>query len=189
MEICDCARRCILRSIKRALELTDIILACAKNDRSAQEKLYRLFFQSMYQVCLRQTDGDSNRAMEIVNMGFLKAFQKIDQFRFEGSFEGWLRRIMQNAIADYFRQANHKNVVEIEPEKHIAYENPSSPVEYEELLLHLDKLPPVTQVVFKMFAIDGYTHAEIAKRQNMSESTSKWHVVNAREKLKKWIHN
>lgn len=169
------------------MELTDIINACAKNDRVAQERLYRLFFQPMYQACLRHTDGDASKAMEIVNQGFLKAFQKIEQFRFEGSFEGWLRRIMHNAIADYFRQSKSKIIVEIEPDKHVAHDNPSASVEYEELLLHLEKLPPTTQTVFRMFALDGYTHAEIAKNQNMSESTSKWHVVNAREKLKKWI--
>ncbi len=91
----------------------DIAKRCAANERAAQELLYRRFFQPMLQMCLRYTDGDKDRALEILNDGFLRVFKKIHLFEGRGSLEGWIRRLVFHAVSDYYKanDAYLKNVV------------------------------------------------------------------------------
>lgn len=164
-----------------------LIQACCKNDRRAQEYLYRHYFPTIRRMCERYTK-DEDQLVNIVNNGFLKVFKGIGSYSGSGSFEGWIRRTVFHALSDYFRKENKYT-------KNTFFEVPETAQQSEALqdLYFLDlmdlveDLPDATCQVFKMYAIDGYTHKEIGKRMNMSDGTSKWHLHEARKKLKLMI--
>ena len=146
----------------------------------------------MMQVCLRCTNGDRERALEILNNGFLRVFKKIGTFEFKGSLEGWIRQIIRHAISDYFKanQQYLENILLNEPEMSQAHrkdQNTEGAFEnlyFEDLLKIVDLLPPATREVFRLFAIEGYNHAEISEQLGISVGTSKWHLSTARDKLR-----
>ena len=169
----------------------DIAKRCADNDRHAQELLYRRFFQPMLQMCLRYTDGNKDRALEILNDGFLRIFKKIHLFEGRGSLEGWIRRLIFHAVSDYYKANNNylKNVVfeDIPTEKlpkSRDTEGVFSTLFFEDLLVLVDFLPPATREVFKLYAVEGFSHAEISEQLGITTGTSKWHLSEARHKLK-----
>lgn len=152
-----------------------------------QEKLYYLFFDRMLAVIKRYT-SDRDQATDILNNGFLRAFQKIGQYGQTGSFEGWLRRIMVHAVADYFRnrggQMKEQTVAELPGD--IAATTTNT-LEYKDLLLVLQQLPPATRIVINLFIIEGYSHKEIAEMLGMSTGTSKWHVSEGKRLLQQYL--
>ena len=141
----------------------------------------------MIGMCLRYTQ-DKNLAMEIVNIGFLKVFKKLDTFKFEGSLEGWIRKIIYHSLADYFKKKSNKvHFLEIEKgdkpkENHIL-----EGLYAEDILKSIDRLPDATRRVFILYAIEGYKHHEIAEELGISTGTSKWHLSEARKKLKVYL--
>ena len=169
---------------------TEIVAGCVRNERMSQEILYRKHFPAMIQMCLRYTNGDKERALEILNDGFLRVFKKIDTFSFKGSLEGWIRRLVFHAISDYFKQNNSylDNIVlsDIQPEANYVHntEGVLSRLYYDDLIKVIDLLPPATGEVFRLYAIEGYSHAEISEQLHISVGTSKWHLSAARERLK-----
>jgi RNA polymerase sigma-70 factor (ECF subfamily) len=167
----------------------ELVRACARNDRRAQEALYRRFFPGMLQMCRRYTQ-DENAALDILNTGFLRVFQKIDRFAFKGSLEGWIRRIVYHAIADHFRNnARYAHFLVLEEQDDSIAEQGHDRL-FEEDLLHLIRqLSPASQEVFRLYAIEGYSHAEIAETLGMSEGTSKWHLSTARQRLRAQLNN
>jgi RNA polymerase sigma factor (sigma-70 family) len=177
------------------MQETDIIAGCVRNERKWQEILYRRHFQTMMQMVLRHTDGDRDPALEIVNDGFLKVFKNIQQFAFKGSLEGWIRRIVFHAMSDYFR-ANGKHLETIVLTDYDLLPTPQNPktteggltnLFFEDLMGLVEQLPPATREVFRLYAIEGFNHIEIGEQLNISVGTSKWHLSNAREKLKEMI--
>lgn len=140
-------------------------------------------------MCFRFT-SDSERAMDIVNNGFLKVFQKIDTFQGSGSLEGWIRRIVYHCISDHFRKESRylKFVVLDEPEKNSKV-TALDDLYYDDIIDMVQLLPEKTRAVFEMYAIEGYTHKEIAERLNMQVGTSKWHLSNARQRLQQILSN
>jgi RNA polymerase sigma-70 factor (ECF subfamily) len=166
----------------------ELVEGCVRNDRYFQEQLYRRFFPTMIQMCMRYA-SDRDEAMLIVNNGFLRVFQKIDTFAFKGSLEGWIRRLVFHSLSDHYKK-QPKNVHFLVWEEWDSRDthNTALPALYlEDLLGMVDQLPPATKDVFCLYAIDGYTHAEIAQRLGMSEGTSKWHLNAARKRLKDLI--
>nr|WP_298735491.1 RNA polymerase sigma factor [uncultured Chitinophaga sp.] len=161
---------------------------CRRNDRLSQEKLYNLFFDRQLSMIRRYT-SDRDKAVDILNNGFLRAFKKIGDYSHTGSFEGWLRRIMIHAIADYFRsaQAQIKAQAVGEIPEYAHYTDDNNQLEYKELLLVLQQLPPTTRVVINLFIIEGYAHKEIASLLNISSGTSKWHVAEGKRILKEQL--
>ena len=133
--------------------------------------------------------------MEILNNGFLRVFKKIGTFEFKGSLEGWIRQIIRHAISDYFKsnQQYLENVLLNEPETAQAHQKDQNTegafenLYFEDLLKIVDLLPPATREVFRLFAIEGYNHAEISEQLGISVGTSKWHLSTAREKLRALI--
>ena len=168
----------------------DILKQCAQNDRQAQEILYRRFFQPMLQWTLRYTNGDRDKALDIVNDGFLRVFKKIHLFEARGSLEGWIRRLVFHAMSDYYK-AHKKNITqvfldELPPENGQNTwdtEGVFSDLYFEDLVSLVERLPAATQAVFKLYAIEGYSHIEISTQLNIAVGTSKWHLSNARERL------
>lgn len=172
---------------KKTLTEQELVQACAMNDRRAQEAMYRRFFPEMMRMCMRYTN-DKTVAIEIVNNGFLRVFKKIHTFGFKGSLEGWVRKLVYHSMADYFREnARYLHFLMLD-DYDIAAPEQSHAVFYEaDILKAVQKLPPVSQTVFTLYAIEGYTHAEIAECMQMSEGTSKWHLSTARQKLREML--
>ena len=165
----------------------EIIEGCRQNDRRCQEQLYRRFFPTLMGMCMRYT-RDEDRALQILNDGYLKVFQNIDRFEASGSLEGWMRRIVFRCLADHFRKENKylKFIVFDEPEKR-QDETALDKLYYDDIIDCVEMLPDRSREVFKLFAIEGYTHKEIGEKLTISEGTSKWHLSEARNKLKQLL--
>ena len=169
-------------------ELNIILHGCKLNDRAAQEKLYNLYFKRMMLVVRRYID-DYGKAEEVLNNGFLRAFQKIHLFNFQGSFEGWLRRIVFHAVADFVK-AEKKHARVILREKDVAEHKDHGDNMYFKQLLHLvEKLPTKTKTVFNLSVFEGLTHKEIGNNLGIDIGTSKWHLSEAKASLRKSIEN
>lgn len=161
-----------------------LVEGCASNDRRAQEALYRRFFPEMFRMCRRYT-SDTDVAMQIVNNGFLRVFKKIHTFSFKGSLEGWIRRLVYHSMADYYRDnAQYLHFVMLDDHDEAVPEQGHATFYEEDLLKAVRTLPSTSQEVFRLYAIEGYSHAEIAMHLDISEGTSKWHLSTARQKLR-----
>lgn len=165
----------------------ELVDGCVRNDRRAQEALYRRFFPGMLRMCLRYT-RDEDRAMEIVNNGFLRVFKKLDTFAFKGSLEGWVRRLVYHSVADHFREhSKYYHFLVFEERDATVFETGNDRFFEEDILREVRTLPPTSQEVFRLYAIEGFSHNEIAERLGMSEGTSKWHLSTARAKLREQL--
>lgn len=174
-------------TIYRAKE-DELIKGCLRRDRTSQQALYDLYSSKMYGVCYRYVKH-SMEAEDILVTAFTKIFERLNQYKGEGSFEGWIRRIMVNESLTYLRK--HRTMyletdlaqAEREPD----YDQMSDHLEAEDLLKLIQKLPPGYQVVFNMYAIDGYSHKEIAAQLGISENTSKSQLSRARAYLQRLL--
>ena len=172
-------------------ELNDIIEACKKNNSLAQEKLYKHYFALMFTICKGYTE-DRQTIISLINEGFLKIFLNLKIFDLQkGNFEGWAKKIITNTCIDFTRtQQNKKNIVSVgENQIGEQYLQQLPNTFAEEEVLHLiKKLPTVTRKVFSLHVFKGYSHKEIAQIMNMAESTSRWHVMEARKNLKTQVY-
>lgn len=168
----------------QASELEELIHGCMRNERNAQEKLYTLFYARMMGVVRRYIDQEM-QAEEVLNNGFLRAFQKIEQYTFQGSFEGWLRKIVFHAVSDYVKQniRYSEKIVLIEKDQYV-HKDHADRLYYNQLLELVQGLPGATRAVFNMYVMEGFSHKEIGKMLNISEGTSKWHLSEGRRVLK-----
>jgi len=146
-------------------------------------------------VCLRYK-VDHNEAKSSVNAGFLKIINNLDRYNPDIPFDAWIKRIMINHVIDEFRK--NRKVQELIDYTDFSEKQSTDLVDYNEadkvfdasdLESMIKSLPPVTQKVFNLFAVDGYSHSEVGKMLNISEGTSKWHVSSARKKLQELINN
>lgn len=172
-------------SIYRASE-NELINGCLKREKSAQKRLYEQYSSKMYGICYRYVK-DSMQAEDILVTAFMKVFDKIDQFKQEGSFEGWIRRIVVNESLTHLRR-NRSMYIETDLEQadyQPDYDQLSDHLEAEDLLNLIAELPSGYQIVFNMYAIDGYSHKEIAEHLGISENTSKSQLSRARVYLQK----
>ena len=168
-------------------ELEKILKGCEQEDRSAQEILYKKYYGLLMAVCLRYYKNKDD-ATAALNQAFLKIFQKINQYRFEGSFEGWITKLTINSILDELR----KKTINYEV-LHEGFETNDDSVlpklYFDDLLNLLNQLPESTKVVFNLYAVEGFKHQEIAEQLNISVGTTKWHVSEAKKKLRLLINN
>ena len=169
-------------------ELTQLIKECAAGKTKAQARLYQMFAPKMLGVCLRYSK-EKEEAEDNLHEGFIKVFDKIGTFRHEGSFEGWMKRVMVNISLEKFR----KQHVVFPVEDVVAYETPDlndeiiSEISANDLLDLVRKLPARYQMVFNLYVIEGLNHKEIAEEMKISEGTSKSNLARARMILKKKI--
>lgn len=169
-------------------DLEETIKKCASGDRKAQTALYNQFASKMYGVCLNYSK-DATEAEDNLQDGFIRVFTKIDQYGFKGSFEGWMRRIMVNTSLEKFRKNNHLHPVEdmmVFENVQIAEETIST-ISADDLLKIIQELPPRYKMVFNLYAIEGYSHQEIAKLMDINEGTSKSNLSRARVILQKKV--
>ena len=123
-----------------------------------------------------------------MNNGFLRAFQKINQYNFQGSFEGWLRKIVFHAVSDYVKQNARYNdkILLVEKDQYI-HKDHADNLYYNQLLELVQSLPVATRSVFNLYVMEGYPHKEIGVMLGISEGTSKWHLSEGRRMLKEKI--
>jgi RNA polymerase sigma-70 factor (ECF subfamily) len=166
----------------------ELISGCLKHNRSAQQKLYERFSSKMYALCYRYV-RDSMEAEDILVTAFTKIFERIDQFKGEGSFEGWIRRVVVNEALSYLRR-NRSMYLETDLEaanREPDYDSIGNHLEAEDLMRMIQELPTGYRIVFNMYAIDGYSHKEIAEELGISENTSKSQLSRARAHLQKQL--
>ncbi|MCG8411678.1 MAG: RNA polymerase sigma factor [Bacteroidales bacterium] len=168
----------------------NIIEACLKADPVAQKKLYDLFADKMFGVCLRYV-SDVDEAKDILQDGFVKVFCNLKKFNNKGSFEGWIRRIIVNTALERFRNKNYLFAVSMEnsyEKGNNEYDHILSELSANDLLKMVQELSPQYRTVFNLYAIEGYSHKEISKKLNIKEGTSKSNLSRAREILKEKVN-
>lgn len=170
-------------------KLEKYIEGCKKGSPKYQKLLYQKFYGLMMNISLRYTNNYED-AVEVLNSGFLKIFTKIGAFEGKGSFEGWMKKIMTNTAIDFLRCKPDYHEYLPENESTYFVENEAmAKFNAEEILAFIQQLPPMTRVVFNLYAIEGYSHDDISSKCNISVGTSHWHVANARKILIKKIRN
>jgi RNA polymerase sigma factor (sigma-70 family) len=160
---------------------SDLIRGCMESDRRMQEELYRRFSPRMYAVCLRYA-GNAEEAEDILQEGFIKVFKKLDSFRNEGSFEGWIRRIFVNTAIEHFRRKKYLLPVTEKEENTIEgkYISVLDELGAKDIMALVQELSPGYRTVFNMYVVEGYTHKEIADQLGISEGTSKSQLSRAK---------
>ena len=172
-----------------------IIGGCLDGKRKAYNLLYRKYASLMLGICLRYC-RDRTEAEDVLQDGFIKVFTNISRYRNEGSFEGWIRRIMVNTAIDNYQKnlkhSHHSSMEEIEDHTLLPGINDDDPlipesreIPKEKLLEFIQELPAGYRMVFNMYAIEGYSHKEIAEKLNISENTSKTQLMKARRQLRR----
>jgi RNA polymerase sigma factor (sigma-70 family) len=169
-----------------------IVEGCIAGQRNAYNLLYKRYAAVMLTVCMRYSKSKAE-AEDVLQEGFIKVFANIQKFRKDGSFEGWIRRIMVNtAINNYHSNLKHyyqQDIEEIGEIKDLDTEvddglKMNRSISKEKLMGMIQSLPDGYRMVFNMFAIEGYSHKEIAEAFEISENTSKSQLSKARKALK-----
>lgn len=166
--------------------LENIIEGCLQQNSKSQELLYKHCYPDMLKVCNLYA-GDNNDAATFYNAAMLKVFNGLEQYKGDGNFMGWVRRIVVNTCIDHCRQK--ARYIEKELKEEHANENSTYPEVYstisgKEIVQMITALPVNTALVFNLYVMEGYKHIEIAERLGISVSTSKWHLSEARRTLK-----
>ena len=171
-------------------ELSILIRDCIAQSPSAQKKLYDLYAPAAYGVIKRYMYNDEFAAQEILNDSFYKILTKLDQYSFNGVFEGWIRRIVVNTVTDHLR----KNIKDTQSNKEVQEEDAfinSESVEkmsHKELLNIIQTIPDAQRTVFNLYVFENYSHKEIATLLNLTENNSRWYLNDARRRLKEKIN-
>jgi RNA polymerase sigma factor (sigma-70 family) len=164
-----------------------LVKGCINNDRTAQEVLYKLFYADMLRVCHSYLP-DKELAKEAFNSGFLKVFQSIKNFDVEkGELGGWIRRIMIYTAIDLCRKELKFATMTLHDQDDDDFFISPTVLEklyFEDILTKIRALPYATQTVFNLYEMDGFSHKEIAEQLNISEGTSRWHLAEAKKKLR-----
>jgi RNA polymerase sigma factor (sigma-70 family) len=167
-------------------DLLTLIDLCKAGNRKAQKELYDRFAPVLYPRIRRYT-ADLNRAQEILNDSFYKILTHINAYTASGSFEGWIHRITINTITDHLRKnIRYDRIAVADPETQDlpVPETAVGRLSYKELLEVIHALPEVHRAVFNLFVFDGFAHKEIAAQLNITENNSRWHLNDARRRLK-----
>ncbi len=165
-----------------------LLIQCIENEPKAQKKLFEILAPKMYAICVRYAK-DNDDAKDLVQEGFIRLFKNLEKFESRGSFEGWVKRIFINTCIEYYRKQQKENLkVEIENIAENAIEsNTISLLKAADLMTIIQKLPLGYRTVFNLFAIEGYTHEEIANKLGITINTSKSQLFKARQHLQEII--
>jgi RNA polymerase sigma factor (sigma-70 family) len=176
-----------MRVNKEILEVSDemLIKGCMKNDRKVQELLYRKFSRDMYNICLTY-ENDRDEAKDILQEGFIKVFRSMKTYDNQGSLKGWIRKIISNTAIDHWRKSSKDfGLLSIDDLSSLdqPYELPGTSFNCSDIMNLVNKLPQGARLIFNLYALEGYSHKEIAEKLNISEGTSKSQVNRARKLL------
>jgi RNA polymerase sigma-70 factor (ECF subfamily) len=175
--------------------LKQIVEGCLKGERRSQERLFTTFYGKMMAVSMRYI-GDRDSAQEVLQVSFLKVFDKLEHFDFSGSLEGWIRRIVSNTAIDHLRKAKKDPFLSDQDNdfKSMA----ADPMQEQEILAHtqlkaefaqkaIEKLSPAYRTVFNLYVIEELSHKEIAELLGISEGTSKSNLAKAKMNLQRHL--
>ena len=171
-------------------DLFQLIKGCVRGDRKSQETVYRMYAKDLYAVCLSYAN-DASMAQDMLQEGFMKVFRSIKTFDNKGSFEGWVRRIVVNTAIDHLRREKRiLNYVDDDKTSHFA-DDPSvyKHLDLEHLLSFIRQLPEGARTILNLFAVEGYSHKEIAEKLSISVGTSKSQYNRAKHLLNELITN
>jgi RNA polymerase sigma factor (sigma-70 family) len=165
-----------------------LVNECRQNNPKSQELLYRYFLPSMLSVCLRYTKEKAD-AEDILQEGFTKVFMKIHLYTGEGSFEGWMKRIMINTALSFHRKSKSRiKTVNMEAIEHTLYDKSyNTDDDSRGLIDTLNSLPNHYRTTLNLFALEGYSHKEIASKTGISPLQSRVNVYRARTMLRQSI--
>jgi len=162
-----------------------LVAGCKENESWAQRKLYELYSPAMLGICVRYTD-DYDKAKDVLHEGFIKVFTKVNTYSGEGSLVGWMRRIFVTTALEFIKKDKTWRHIDIVGQEETIENFENSALEKlsaEEILKCISELPKGCQLVFNLFAIEGYSHAEIAGMLNIKESSSRSQFVRAKQLL------
>ena len=167
----------------------DLIRGCSENSRKSQEMLYRRYARAMYNLCLVY-ESDRAKAKDILQESFIKIFKNISGFDRKGSLAGWMKKIITHTAIDYYRKNNRE--AQFIPVENTAYpvadkETVDSDLNAKDIISMVDRLPCGARMIFQLFAIEGYSHKEIAGLLHISEGTSKSQISRAKQLLQHWM--
>ncbi len=170
-------------------EILTWVSECKKQERQAQEKLYKHFYPLLMPVCMSYVSNNDD-AVDVYNQSFLKVFNSLEKYSGKGAVGGWIRRIIVNTAIDFIRKEKKMMLnVPIEDASECRINsNVIAQLTSNEILDLFRFLPPAQRLVLNMYIVEGRTHAEIAKELNISTGTSKWHLNQGRKLLQEKIY-
>ena len=164
---------------------TELVTACARGERWAQQALYEAHFDQLLPVCQRYA-ANSSEAMDMLHEGFIKIFKNIGRYQPNTSLGAWMRRLTVNACIDTYRKEVRRRTDDLDASFDLSADEADavSQCTEAEILEAIQRLSPVYRAIFNLYAIEGYSHREIGEQLGITESTSRSNLVKARQKLK-----
>jgi RNA polymerase sigma factor (sigma-70 family) len=172
-------------------DIRQLIKDCIKNDRKAQERLYKSYYRVLINLCLRYCKEESD-ALAVLNIGFYKVFKNLGQYdASKAQLYTWMRRIIINECFNHLRLEKGKiSQVDLDKDTDLSIEpDVFAKIKETAVLSLIHRLPNATKAVFNLFIIEGFSHREISQMLDISEGTSKWHLNDARKKLQTMLLN
>ena len=170
------------------MSLHQLIINCKKRDIKSQSEIYHLFAGKLFALCLKYSKT-KHGAEDNLQDAFITIFDKIDQYKFKGSFEGWMKRIVINTSLQTYRQKNVLNLVEENFPDEVEVDIDEEELSLDYLLKIIQELPERYRMVFNLYVLDGYSHKEISAMLGIAEGTSKSNLSRARLILKDKIES
>ncbi len=170
------------------MDLEELIHKCKKGERQAQAELYRRYSGILFGMCLKYS-RNKTEAEDNLHDSFMTIFSKMDQYSFQGSFEGWIKRITVNTVLQKYRKEQHLNVVSENIGEEAEVDTEGTDISLSTLLGYIQELPNKYRLTFNLYVLDGYSHKEISEMLGTSTGTSKSNLARAkmilREKIEK----
>lgn len=168
----------------------DFILACQRREEWALRRVYEENFGTLMSVCMRFASNEED-ALDLMHEGFIKVIKNIDKYQQSSSLISWLRRVMVNSCIDNYRKETRRRTEDIETVYSLQTLDPDAVSRYSEheILQCIQQLSPSYRAIFVLYAIEGYSHREIAEQLEITESTSRSNLVKARFKLQELLSN
>ncbi len=168
------------------MSLKELVHKCKKGNRQAQEQLYRQYSAVLFGICLKYS-RNKTEAEDNLHDSFMTIFEKIGQFKAQGSFEGWLKRITVNTVLQKYRKEEHLNIVSENTGEEVEVDSSYANISLDTLLQYIQELPNKYRLTFNLYVLDGYSHKEISALVGTSTGTSKSNLARARNILKEKI--
>ncbi len=165
------------------MSLDQLIKGCKKRNAVAQEQLYRLYSSKLFSICLKYSN-DYSSAEDTLQDAFITIFDKIAQYKNQGSFEGWIKRITINTALQKYRKQKVFDIINEEQIEEVEVQIDDDEVSLDYLLKIIQQLPDRYRLVFNLYVLDGYSHKEVAEMLEVSVGTSKSNLARARNILK-----
>ncbi|GGI56341.1 RNA polymerase sigma factor [Winogradskyella haliclonae] len=170
------------------MSLKELINQCKEKDANAQGQLYKQYASKLFSLCLKYSKNYVE-AEDNLQDAFVTIFNKIEQYKQKGSFEGWMKRIAINTALQRYRQIGVFNIIDENAIEDVSIEIDNDEIDLDFLLQIIQNLPDRYRLVFNLYVMDGFSHNEISKMLDISTGTSKSNLARARQILKQKIEN